>query len=126
MMPSVLRYEMILIAVAFMLIVFRTVNRKKLKLQYTLLWIMVSFAMILIAFVPQIAIWIAAVMGIKTTSNLILFLGMVALLVITFNFTVILSKQSERIKILVQNMAIDEYLNEEAKLIEKKSQGWES
>ena len=109
-----------------MLIVFRTVNRKKLKLQYTLLWIMVSFAMILIAFVPQIAIWIAAVMGIKTTSNLILFLGMVALLVITFNFTVILSKQSERIKILVQNMAIDEYLNEEAKLIEKKSQGWES
>ena len=112
MMPSVLRYEMILIAVAFMLIVFRTVNRKKLKLQYTLLWIMVSFAMILIAFVPQIAIWIAAVMGIKTTSNLILFLGMVALLVITFNFTVILSKQSERIKILVQNMAIDEYLNE--------------
>lgn len=32
MMPSVLRYEMILIAVAFMLIVFRTVESKKIEI----------------------------------------------------------------------------------------------
>ena len=83
-MPILLRIEMIVVAVSFMALVFRTVNRKKLKLQYSLLWIVVSFGMIIVSFIPQVAMWFASVMRIQTTSNLILFLGVVALLAITF------------------------------------------
>ena len=112
-MPILLRIEMIVVAVSFMALVFRTVNRKKLKLQYSLLWIVVSFGMIVVSFIPQVAMWFASVMRIQTTSNLILFLGVVALLAITFNLTIILSKQSDRVMRLVQTVSIENYLREE-------------
>lgn len=112
-MPLLLRIEMIVIAVVFMALVFRTVNRKKLKLQYSLLWLIISFGMIIVSFIPQVAMWFASLMRIQTTSNLILFLGLVALLAITFSLTIILSKQSERVKQLVQTISIQNYLQEE-------------
>ena len=112
-MPLLLRIEMIVIAVVFMALVFRTVNRKKLKLQYSLLWLIISFGMIIVSFIPQVAMWFASLMRIQTTSNLILFLGLVALLAITFSLTIILSKQSERVKQLIQTISIQNYLQEE-------------
>lgn len=111
-MPPLLRIEMIVLAVAFLLIVIKAVNRKKLWLQYSLVWIVISVLMLIVAIFPGIATWIASIMKIETTSNLIYLLAIFALLILTFSLTVIVSKQSQRIKNIVQMVSIEKFLSE--------------
>lgn len=111
-MPLLLRIEMIVLAVAFLLIVIKAVNRKKLWLQYSLVWIVISVLMLIVAIFPRIATWLASIMKIETTSNLIYLLAIFALLILTFSLTVIVSKQSQRIKNIVQMVSIEKFLSE--------------
>lgn len=118
-MPFLLRIEMIVLAVIFLLIVIKAVNRKKLWLQYSLVWIVISALMLIVAIFPGIATWIASTMKIETTSNLIYLLAIFALLILTFSLTVIVSKQSQRIKSIVQMVSIEKYLEKEKNQNEK-------
>ena len=111
-MTNLLKVEMIVIAIVFVILVFRAVNRRQLQLKYSLVWLILSFGMILIAIFPQIMDWISVAMGIQTTSNFVYLIGIVLLLIILFFVTIMLSKQSERIRLLVQTVSIDKYLQE--------------
>lgn len=114
-MPLLLRIEMIVLAVVFLLIVIKAVNRKKLWLQYSLVWIIISVLMLVVAIFPGIATWMASIMQIETTSNLIYLLAIFALLILTFSLTIIVSKQSQRIKNIVQMVSIEKFLSETEK-----------
>lgn len=115
-MPLLLRIEMIVIAVVFVAIVFRTVNKKKLLLKYSLIWLTIALGMIIVSFFPHLVTWLSALVGIETPSNFIYLLGLVALLIITFSLTIILSKQTEQVKTLIQTISIENYLNSEASI----------
>lgn len=120
-MPLLLRIEMIVLAVIFLFIVIKAVNKKKLWLQYSLVWVIISVLMLIVAVFPGIANWMASIMQIETTSNLIYLLAIFALLILTFSLTVIVSKQSQRIKNIVQMVSIEKYLSETEK--ENKENG---
>ncbi len=120
-MTTMLRVEMIIVAFAFVTIVFWAINKKKLLLKYSLIWLAISFATVVIAIFPQIAYWFSNLVGIETVSNLIYFLGIISLLIITFSLTVIVSRQSNRIKHLVQMVSINQYMKESEHL-EKEAQ----
>ncbi len=68
---------------------------------------------LLVSLFPRLTDWAAHLMGIETTSNFIYFIGIVVLLVISFSFTVILSRQSQQIRRLIQRVSIENYLNEQ-------------
>ena len=105
---------MIVLAVVVMVIIFRSVNKKHMRMQYSLVWIIISIALLLLAIFPILAEWLCFLFGIETPSNLIFLLGILALLLLNFTQTGIVSKQSEQIKTLTQALSLHQYAQEKA------------
>ena len=111
-MSVVLRIEMIILALIFVTIVFRAVNRRKLWLQYSLVWILLSCGLVVIAFFPGVLDYLADFMQIEVTSNLVYLIAVFILVIIAFYLTTIVSKQSDQIKTLIQIYSIEKYMEE--------------
>ncbi len=112
MLPIVLRVELIVFALIFVIYVISKVNKKKLLLQYSLIWLFVAFFIILLAVFPKSVEFVAMLCGIETSSNLIYLIAIVGVLFILVNTTAKLSKQSVEIKTIIQKNAIRDYLED--------------
>lgn len=114
MIPVLLRAEMLVVAILFVVMVFTTVNRQRLRMSDSLIWLLISLGLIVLALVPQLSQWLADLMGIETPANLLYLLGMFFLLAVTFFLTVRASTLSDRVKSLVQTVSIENFLKEES------------
>lgn len=119
-MSPFLRVEMLLVALAVLFMVFRSINRRKLRVQFSLVWLAVAAGMVLIAAFPGIAFWLCGVMRIEKPSNLIYLLGILTLLVIVFKQTEIISQHTEQIKRLTQELSMEKHCLEEKRTHEPK------
>lgn len=108
-MPMILRIELLIGAIIFLVLVVRSVNRKRLQLRYSLIWLGIALGMLIAACFPQIIIGLAGLVGIEVPANLIYLLAIIVLLIIALSLTAIVSKQSEQIKRLSQLMSIMQY-----------------
>lgn len=108
-MSTLLRIELIVFAVLALAIVGYTVNRKVIQMKYALIWVIIALGIIITACFPQLAFTITSLVGIETPSNLIFFLAIVSLLGICFSLTIIVSRQGNQIRQLIQQLSIDHY-----------------
>ncbi|CEN26688.1 DUF2304 domain-containing protein [Paraclostridium sordellii] len=115
-MSAILRIELIIFSIIFLIVVFRAINKKKLWLQHSLVWIFISFSLILISIFPQIVVWLSDVVKIETPSNLVYLFGIIALLIVTFLHSIVISSQANKIKKLVQMVSIENYSKESDKI----------
>ena len=76
MMSVLLRIEMIVLALVFIVLVFRTVNKQRLQMRFSLVWLMISFAMMVVAIFPQIVITLSGWAGVEVPSNFLYLLGL--------------------------------------------------
>ena len=95
----------ILILLTFALFVDQ-IKQKKLKLQYTLTWMLLLLFILIVAVFPEILGFVANIMGIALPINMIFFFGFLFTLVIIYRLTMAVSKQSEEIKFLTQKVAL--------------------
>lgn len=112
-MTPLLRIELILFALIVVGVIVRNVNRKRLRIQYSLLWLLVALALMVSAFFPGILIWLCGVLEIETPANLVYLLGILVLLLITFYQTLLISHQAEQIKRLTQEISLEKFRREE-------------
>lgn len=113
MIPTLLRVEMLVVAILFVVMVFTTVNKRRMQMSDSLIWLLISLGLIVLALVPQLSQWVADLVGIETPANLLYLLGMFFLLAVCFFLTVRASTTAERVKRLVQTVSIENYLREE-------------
>lgn len=119
-MSIVLRIELILLVFVFVTLVISAVNKRKLQLQYSLIWLLISCGLLIVAFFPGLLEQLAHFMRIEVTSNLAYLIAIFVLVVITFYLTKIVSKQSEQIKTLIQICSIEKYEREQKERDEDK------
>ena len=112
-MSPFLRAEMIVLALLIVTIIVRSVNRKKLRIQYSFAWLVIAAALLAGAFFPGIVVWLCGITGIETPSNLIYLFGILILLLISFYQTALLSKQADRITRLTQVLSIEKFYREQ-------------
>jgi len=112
-MSLFLRVEMLILAFAVLLMVFHSINRRRLRVQYSLIWLGISAGMILVAAFPGIVVWLCTLTRIQTPSNLIYLLGILTLLVIVFKQTELISQHTEQIKRLTQELSMEKHRAEE-------------
>lgn len=103
---------LIIFCLVFGIIIFYNIFRRKITLQYSLMWFSYCLIMIVLLLSSPILSSVTSFLGFEVTSNMIFFLGFVALLVVSFNITRFLSSQKEKIVILTQEVGI---LKEELK-----------
>ena len=99
----------ILIAILVIVMLIAIVNmirRRQVDLRYTLCWLCVGVGILILDCFPQLLTAIARLVGIATPVNLLFFLGFCFSLIIVFDLTLTVSKLSNQVKQLTQELAI--------------------
>lgn len=112
-MTLYLRIFLLLMAIFVLVVIVRTINKKKLRIQYSFPWILIAVGMLVLAIFPRIAVFLCEITGIQTPSNLIYLIGIIVLLFICFYQTILISRQANRIIRMTQILSIVKKENED-------------
>ena len=101
----------------YILVVF--LKNKTLELRYTLLWLVAGVVLMILVIWPQLLnSWIDLV-GIQSTMNGLFIMIIAFAIIIMMSLTSIVSKQANKIKVLVQELSI---MNEKIREIQEKGE----
>lgn len=96
----------IVIAVAFMLFIFRLIARGRLREEYSIVWILCTAILLLFSIWRDGLDVIAGLLGIVYAPSLIFLAALFAIVVFLVHLSVVNSKQHKQIKDLTQEMAL--------------------
>lgn len=103
-----LRIILILLVFFADLFSFRQIRRGKMSLNHSLLWILISMVLLLIAVFPTIAFRLAGLMGIGTPVNLVFLFFAFFSIILFIYLTNVISKEDRINRRLVQKVALME------------------
>lgn len=93
-------------AISLLLFVLELVRRRRLREEYSWLWLLTSFSYLILALSPLIYGWIADLIGATNDALAFSFLGIYFLIFISVQFSVQISRLSTQNKDLAQHIAI--------------------
>jgi hypothetical protein len=96
----------IIFSISLLVYILRTISQKKLKEEYSLLWLGVSIIFLLFSAWRQGLEKLAHLLGVAYAPAALFILMLLGILLILIQFSVIISKLSDRTKVLVQEMGI--------------------
>lgn len=105
-MSDTLRIVLIIGLLAYFFVVFNLLKKKRMKLKYTLLWILMGVIMLVLLVIPELLEVITNALGIVSAVNGLFTFAVGFLILLTLVLTSIVSTQSEKIKALVQSNAL--------------------
>lgn len=105
-MSERLRILLALLVLAYTLTTVRMIRRGRLNLSYSLLWLFLSGVMLLVLIVPQVVDGLTRLMGIDLPINMVLTAFAFFSLAMLFFLTVTASRANEKVRSLVQQMAL--------------------
>lgn len=98
-------------------IIINMIRRKKLELRYALVWLLVGVGILILDCFPEMLSWVSKRLGIVSPINMLFFFGFCFSLIIIFSLTMAMSRMSNRIKQLAQEMAIKEQSDKEESML---------
>lgn len=105
-MPSSLKIFLVISILIFLIHVINNVRKNKLSVRNSIIWLIMGIVIIICVFQINNLEYIAKLVGIKTVSNLLFFLGFIFLIFVTFDITRTISVQNKKIITLTQELAI--------------------
>ena len=100
------RVFVILLGVAVAFFVINQVRTRKIKEQYALLWILTAILLVLVPIFVDVVDAISYALGILYPPAFIFLIALVCILLILFQFSMSISRFSEQIKVLIQEIAL--------------------
>lgn len=113
-----------IVGIALVIAIIYVINKVrtgKVDLRYVLIWLLLGMIFLAFDFIPQLQLAVSNILGIASPQNMLIFLSIGFILIILFNMTVIISKQTKRIERLIQENAIleGELYNTKLKNVER-------
>lgn len=105
-MSNTLRVVLIVCIILYFVVVVRLLKNKKLALKYSLLWLAMGVCLTILVIFPELLKQICRLLGIVDTMNGLFTLAIGFILILLMALTSIVSKQSDKIKNLVQDNAL--------------------
>lgn len=93
-------------SLVFLIVVVELVRSNKLQEKYSFLWLVLGAAVLLLSITPDIMETISQWLDIKNPPSLLFLFGLVYLLIYNLHMTTVVSRQSEKITRLVQELAL--------------------
>lgn len=106
MIPSTLRIVLLVAVFLYYIIILLLLKNKTLELRYTLLWMFCGLVLAVLIVCPEILAFLVRLVGVQSNMNGLFLMGFAFLIMIIMSLTAIVSKQTNKIRILVQEMAI--------------------
>lgn len=117
-----LQVILICLCIFFIFLFIRRVQIYKLELKYALIWMFTIIASLILAIFPNILNFISVLLYIKEPVNALFLVGIVFILIIIYSLTSALSKASNNIKDLSQELGlVKEELESLKKTLDTKS-----
>lgn len=99
----------IIVALVVILSIAHIINnvlKKKLELKNALIWFSLGIIYLIFDLIPQLQVIICKLLGISIPQNMLIFLALGLILCILYSQTIVISKQGEVIKRLIQEIGI--------------------
>ena len=117
MIPPTLRICLVLIVIIYFALVLLLLKKRAISLKYTLLWLLAGFVMGIMVIWPQTLVMSIRIIGIEDNMNGLFVISIGFLIAIAMALTSIVSRQTEKIRSLVQTIAM---LEKRVRELEKK------
>lgn len=114
-MSGALRILMILGAVFLMVFMIKKIRQAKVKIEYTVFWIIFSGILVLMGIFPQLFYWVSELLGFQAPINMIYLVIIFVLIVKLFLISVQISRLENKVDSLTQQVAIDRKVDKEDK-----------
>ena len=105
-LPPRQRIVAIVLAISILLIVIELVRQRKLREEYSVLWIVTALGLLVLALNYRILVWITELIGATFPPTALLFFGILFLMLLSLQFSIRLSRLTYRLRSLSQKMAI--------------------
>ena len=116
-MPLTLRLALIAITLIYILLILRSIRRKKMNVSFSIFWIIAGFILIIFAIVPNMVEAISKMLGFEAPSNMLFVLTIFIAFYLIFNLTTIISQENKKNVLLVQEVSL---LKKKVKELEEK------
>lgn len=105
-MNSRIQIIVAIVIVLALCVIVNMIRKKALELRYALTWLGVGVVVLILDLFPGLMAYLSKLMGIALPSNMLFFLGFCFSLAIIFGLTIAVSRMSNRINDLTQEMAL--------------------
>lgn len=106
MLPTNLRITLIVAVCCYFVLILLFLKRKALELKYTLLWLLAGVIMGCFVIFPKLLVYLTRFLGIESTMNGLYVLCIAFIMIILMALTSIVSKQTMKIRALIQENAM--------------------
>jgi len=107
-MSTSLRIFALVLITIYFVVIFRLLKKKKFALKYSLLWFLAGILMLIVVIWPDVLVWGAELLGIEVPSNGLFAICILLEIMIMISITSVISDFANRMKSMVQNMALME------------------
>ena len=107
-MSTSLRIFALVLITIYFVVIFRLLKKQKFALKYSLLWFLAGILMLIIVIWPDVLVWGAELLGIEVASNGLFAICILLEIMIMISITSVISDFANRMKSMVQNMALME------------------
>ena len=105
-MSTQLKVALIVFAIIWFIVIIYNTRKEKISVRYSLFWLFSTFVILLVGLFPDIILYFNNFLGFEVMSNFVIGLLISLLLLITFILTIIVTKQKNQIKILIQEISL--------------------
>ena len=106
MLPVNLRITLIIAVCCYFVLILLFLKKKSLELKYTLLWLLAGVVMGIFIVFPRLLVYLTRFLGIESPMNALYVLCIGFIIIILMALTSIVSKQTMKIRSLIQENAI--------------------
>lgn len=118
MIPATLRLVLIAALVVYFVMILVFLKNKTLELRYTLLWMFAGVVLAVLVIWPETLMRLIRLMGIQSNMNGLFLMAIAFIVMIMMSLTSIVSRQTNKIRNLVQEIAI---LEKQVRELEKET-----
>lgn len=111
-MPIQLRIALIIISLLTCYYTLSKIRKSQMQIEDSLFWIFTSISLVVLSIFPKIAFFFAGLFAIDSAVNFVFLVIIFILILKVFMLSIRLSQTEERLKSLVQRLAIDSNKNE--------------
>jgi len=105
-MPTRQKIIAILIAVSIFIVIIELVRRRKLREEYSWLWLLTGIIIIILALCQGFLLKITHLLGVILPTSTLFFCAIIFIVLLCLQFSVRISKLTDQVKNLVQEMTI--------------------
>jgi hypothetical protein len=105
-MNPVQRVFAVTASLATFVIIIELVRRRKLKEEYSFLWIVTTLSMLLLSSWYGVIEWLTALIGAVTVTTTLFLFALLFLLLISVHYSTVLSRLTQQVRRLTQELAI--------------------